>query len=294
VHLVWNKDLYAAVGLEGGTWFSGGVPFPDDEMFDLGLPCAYDGEAAQVFVLTRAAIHVLSDDEISKILSKGVYLDGPALDLLNARGFGNLTGFKTVRVDTVDRMTEFLPHPLNGPYAGRRCDNRQSFVWWMVPAHLLEKTDPQAESLARLLDYSWEPVHECAMGVFENELGGRVCVQGYYPWTYLQNLSRSAQLKSVMRWLSKDSLPGYVASYHKMNLWIRQMAEGKLAAAVTNASFDEATGVELLLRTKAETIQVWDMDNRNRIVECTGADGPYKKFVLPTIPPWEIRLIVTE
>jgi hypothetical protein len=72
------------------------------------------------------------------------------------------------------------------------------------------------------------------------------------------------------------------------------MAEGKLAAAVTNASFDEAACVELLLRTKAETIQVWDMDNRSRIVECTGADGPYKKFVLPTIPPWEIRLIVTE
>lgn len=294
VNVVWNEDLYAAVGLEGGTWFSGGAPFPDDEMFDIGLPCAYDGKAAQVFVLTRGAIHVLGDDDLRAILSKGVYLDGPALDLLNERGFGKLTGFKTLRVDTVDRMTEFLPHPLNGPYAGRLCDNRQSFAWWMVPAYLLEKTDPGAESLARLLDYSWEPVHDCAMGIFENELGGRVCVQGYYPFTYLQNLSRSAQLKSVMRWLSKETLPGYVASYHKTNLWMRKSAGEKPVAALTNASFDEALGVELLLRTESEKVRVWDMDNQSTVVESTGTDGPYRKFVLPTIPPWEIRLIVAE
>ncbi|MBM4090407.1 MAG: hypothetical protein FJ276_13445 [Planctomycetes bacterium] len=293
VHVVWNQDLYAAVGLEGGSWFSGGVPFPDDEMFDIGIPCAYDGKASQVHVLTRGVIHTLDDREIREILSQGVYMDGPALDLLNARGFGDLTGFRTIGVDTVDRMTEFLPHPLNGPFAGRQCDNRQSFVWWMVPAHLLEKTNAGAESLARLLDYSWEPVHDCAMGVFENKLGGRVCVQGYYPWTYLQNLSRSWQLKSVMRWLSRDSLPGYVNSYHKMNLWVRQAPGGQIALALTNASFDEADGVELLLRTESGEIRVWDMDNDSTVVESAGLDGPYRTFPLPSIPPWELRLIAT-
>jgi hypothetical protein len=293
VHVVWNRDLYAAVGLEGGSWFSGGVPFPDDEMFDIGIPRAYDGQAAQVHVLTRGVIHTLDDREIREILSQGVYMDGPALDLLNARGFGDLTGFRTVGVDTVDRMTEFLPHPLNGPFAGRQCDNRQSFAWWMVPAHLLEKTNPKAESLARLLDYSWEPVHDCAMGVFENELGGRVCVQGYYPWTYLQNLSRSWQLKSVLRWLSRDTLPGYVGSYHKMNLWMRAAPGGQFALALTNASFDEAVGVELLLRTPSRRIRVWNMDSDSTVVASVEVDGPYRKFTLPTIPPWEIRLIVT-
>jgi hypothetical protein len=293
VRVVWNQDVYAAVGLEGGSWFSGGVPFPDDEMFDVGIPCAYGETAAQVHVLTRPVIHVLDDDQIRKILSQGVYMDAPALDLLNDRGFGKLTGFRTIRADTVDRMTEFLPHPLNGPFAGRQCDNRQSFVWWMVPAYLLEKTDPGAESLARLLDYSWQSVHECAMGVFENELGGRICVQGYYPWTFLQNLSRSSQLKSVMRWLSRDTLLGYVGSYHKMNLWTRPVADGNIAAALTNASFDEAVGVELRLRTPSQKIRVWDMDNQSVVVESAGTDGPYQTFLLPEIPPWEIRLIVT-
>jgi hypothetical protein len=79
-----------------------------------------------------------------------------------------------------------------------------------------------------------------------------------------------------------------------MNLWIRQTAEGRLAAAVTNASFDEAIDVELLLQAKAEKVRVWNMDNESTVVESTGVDGPYRRFVLPTIPPWEIRLIVTE
>jgi hypothetical protein len=103
---------------------------------DVGIPCAYDGQAAQVHVLTRGVIHTLDDQEIRAILSQGVYMDGPALDLLNARGFGDLTGFRTIGVDSVDRMTEFTPHPLNGPFAGRQCDNRQSFVRFWAPIWL--------------------------------------------------------------------------------------------------------------------------------------------------------------
>ena len=56
----------------------------------------------------------------------------------------------------------------------------------------------------------------------------------------------------------------------------------------------EAICVELLLRTKAEKVRVWNMDNESTVVESTGVDGPYRRFVLPTIPPWEIRLIATE
>jgi hypothetical protein len=191
-------------------------------------------------------------------------------------------------------MTEFLPHPINGEFASRRCDNRQSFVWWLYPAYLLERTDPKAQSLARLLDYSFEPVHDCSMGVFENKLGGRICVQGYYPWTFLQNLSRSWQLKSVMRWLSKDTLSGYIASYHKINLWIRQPQNGKIALAFTNASFDPAENVTLMLHTKHKNITLYDMNCSPLIIPSKESNGPYQKFVVPFVAPWQIRLLVTE
>jgi hypothetical protein len=275
-------------------WFDGGEIFPDQEMFDIGIPCAYDGKDAPVYVLNRTVALVLRDKSIQDILSRGLYTDGPTLDLLNERGFGELTGFKTFRRDPMDRMTEFVDHPLNGAFASRRCDNRQSFPKWHYPAYLLEKTAPQAQSLARLLDYSFESVHDCGMGVFENKLGGRICVQGYYPWTFLQNLSRSWQLKSVMRWLSKDTLPGYIASYHKINLWIRQPQNRKIVLAFTNASFDPAENVILLLRTGNKTIKLYDMDCHQLVIQSNESDGPYRKFIIPYVDPWHIRLLVTE
>ncbi|HSL03157.1 MAG TPA: hypothetical protein VK901_06420, partial [Nitrospiraceae bacterium] len=63
--------------------------------------------------------------------------------------------------------------------------------------------------------------------IYENKLGGRVCVSGYYPWDHLHSLSKTSQMKAVMRWLSRDRLPAYVASYHKVNLWAREPQRGR-------------------------------------------------------------------
>jgi hypothetical protein len=75
-------------------------------------------------------------------------------------------------------------HPLNGPFAGRKRDGRQSF--WKGPAALLRPLSATAQPLSRLIGYAGDELCPCAMGVFENELGGRVCVAGYYPWIFLQ------------------------------------------------------------------------------------------------------------
>ena len=117
---------------------------------------------------------------------------------------------------------------------------------------------------------------------------------GYFPWTFLHNLSKSSQTKSIMRWLSKDRLPGYIASYHEINLWVRQPQDEKVALALTNSSFDSAEDAVLLLLTDCRTIRVWDMDCRKTTVTSVGSDGPYRKFVIPAVGPWQMRLVVTE
>jgi hypothetical protein len=132
------------------------------------------------------------------------------------------------------------------------------------------------------------------MGIFENNLGGRICVSGYYPWTFMENLSKSSQVKAVFRWLSKDSLAGYVSSFHRVNLWIRDGGTGKLAAALTNSSFDEGKDIELLLRTTKNTISLYDMSCKKTEIRSSGKDGPYMKFIIPSVGPWEIRLVKTE
>jgi hypothetical protein len=119
-------------------------------------------------------------------------------------------------------------------------------------------------------------------------------VAGYFPWTFLHSLSKSAQMKAVMRWLSKDRLPAYVASFHKINLWVREPEGGSVAMAMTNSCLDPARDVILLIRTDRERVSVFDMDGAQTQVRTSGSDGPYRRFVIPVIEPWHMRLVVSD
>jgi hypothetical protein len=196
---------------------------------------------------------------------------------------------QTLFVDCIEELTN---HPLNGAFAGRQRDCRQSFNHF--PGCAIKKTNPKAESLSRLVDYAGAEKANTAMAVFENRLGGRVCVSGYFPWTFLHSLSKASEMKSVMRWLSRDRLPAYVASYHKVNLWARQPSEGHLAIALVNSSFDPANDLALALRTSCNRITVYDMEGRPQTVSESGRDGAYRRFILPRLEAWSARLVVTE
>ncbi|MEI6971887.1 MAG: hypothetical protein WCL44_10260 [bacterium] len=291
----WSKDSFAAAGIKASGW-----PVPDDwsvmvgkagELFEIGLPAAYSLDDARVTALTGDAPLALSESELRTVLSRGVYMDGPALERLNAMGYGEYTGFTVARYHDKDCIEEMVPHGLNGPLAGRRRDNRQSFVWWNVPAAELVPTSPAAQPLSRLVDYGNRQVAACSSGVFENALGGRICVAGYFPWTFLQNCSKSAQLKSVFRWLGREALPGYVASYHKINLWVREVGQGRLAAALINTTLDAACNVELMLRTPQTEIGVHAMSGEKATVRSSDADGTYRRFVLPALPAWQMMVV---
>jgi len=225
------------------------------------------------------------------MLASGVYMDAAALTRLNQMGYQELTGFEVERVVPNDCIEKLTGHPLNGPFAGRERDCRQSFNHW--PAEVLKQRDPKAEILAGIVDYTGREVAPASMGVFENRLGGRICVAGYFPWTFVHSLSKSAQMKSVMRWLSKDRLPAYVGSFHKINLWAREPERGSVALAMTNSCHDAARNVVLLLLTDKAEISVFDMECRETKIAASGSDGPYRKFVIPAIDPWQMRLVVT-
>ena len=63
---------------------------------------------------------------------------------------------------------------------------------------------------------------------------------------------------------------------------------------MSNDSLDPAENVVLLLRTDRPRLRVFDMDGRETAVEVGESDGPYRKFVVPRVGPWEMRLLVTE
>ncbi|MEI2724366.1 MAG: hypothetical protein V9H26_12795 [Verrucomicrobiota bacterium] len=193
----------------------------------------------------------------------------------------------------VDCIEEFTPHPLNGPFAKRQRDCRQSF--YRVPGYVgyvLQPHDPKVETLARLVDYGGQELSPCSLAVYENPLGGRICVSGYYPWDHLHSLSKNSQMKAMMRWLSRDRLPAYVASYHKANLWVREPDHGRIAIALLNSSFDAADGLDLTVATSAAEARVFDMQAKEHVIRASSTNGPYRHFMLPAIEPWTMRLVV--
>jgi hypothetical protein len=289
---IWNKNTIIADNAESGTWLEGSAATSANEIFGIGIPASYSGDHAKVAILGKDVVPALSDEEIRKVLSTGVYMDCEVLKQLNERGFGKLTGFEISGSENKDRIEKFSSDPLNGRMAGRERDNRQSF--WMLPAFTLRPTDKKAASLAGLIDYSGKKVSSCTAGIYENELGGRVCVSGYYPYTFMESLSKSTQMKNIFRWLSHDELPGYVASYHKINLWIREPVNGNCSLAFTNSSFDAAKDVVLMLRTDKTALRMYDMQCNTTLIRSIERDGPYQKFVINNVDPWEARLLTTE
>lgn len=292
VNAFWNKDSYVTVNADDGSWPGSGNPVVSQEIYNIGIPASYSQKHASVTMLGKDNVLALTRDQIASILAGGVYMDAGALSQLNAMGFNDLTGFEVISSENKDRIEKFTDHPLNGAFSGRERDNRQSF--WNSPAYSLRKTSEKAQIIASLTDYTGKKVAACTTGIFENNAGGRICVAGYYPWTFMENLSKGSQMKSLFRWLSKDSLPGYIASFHRINIWIREPVSGNIALAFTNSSFDPARDVILKLRTEREKIKVYDMDCRETVIRSSGTDGPYSEFVIPYVDPWQMRLVITE
>lgn len=302
IQTFWDKNSAVSGNIESGYW-NGWPGLVSHELYNIGLPASYSNTNADVFILGKNNIYNLSSREIIGLLSKGVYMDVEALNLLNEKGYGEYTGFKVAGSRTDDCIERLTDHPLNGKFAGRERDTRQSF--WDTPAYFFEKTDPQAEILSSVIDYTYlndlhnryspQNIADCTMGIFENKLGGgRICVAGYSPWSFNETLSKSSQLKTVFQWLSHDRLPGYIESYHKINLWIRETQEGNTTLAFVNSSFDAAENVVLALNTDKNKIKVVNMDCEEQVISARKEEGKYKQFIIPTVDPWQILLICTE
>jgi hypothetical protein len=290
----WNKDSEAACNLRN-KWFGppeGLDPHFADEWFEIGIPMAYGPEQAQMAMFRSFSPYSFSEKELLGWLAKGVYLDGPALETLNEMGYGELTGFKVTGYDEIDCIEVLGGHPLNAGQKGRMRDCRQSF--WKCPCAILEPTADGAQSLAKAVDYGGKIKAACSMGVFENKLGGRVCVSGYYQWSFVLSHSKSEQCKNVVRWLTKDTVPAYVSSLHKIGLWARENAGGQKILTILNQSMDIAEGLTLKVLTDKITLRVLDKNMLETVMPCSGTDGGYKVFVLPALPAWSMLLAVTE
>lgn len=206
---------------------------------------------------------------------------------LHELGLGEHAGFAIRGQKDKDTVEQFCQDPINGRFAGWHRDCRPSF--YPQPAWLIEPLSPAARPLSEIVDFASHRFGP-ASGVFENRLGGRVAVFGYYPWRSLQSLAKTSQLKAVCRWLSRDTLPAYVSSYTKAAVWCRRDPQGRPALLLLNASADSQASVSLHVRD-VDGIEVTRASGQTEVLQKTGTDGPYRVFHVPRLGPWEAALL---
>jgi len=278
-----TRDIWAA-GIGPGN----ADPLPClSELAEIGLPPAYSRAGSKVNLLAGDAVRAFTRGELEELLSEAVIVDGRALGHLQALGLAELVGFEVTGTRDRDTIERFTDDPLNGCHAGWWRDCRPSF--WRTDAFVLRALSDQARPLAELIDFN-RTVSGPVMGASENRLGGRVAVLGYYPWTSLQNLAKSTQMKALCRWLSRDRLPAYVSSFHKVALWCRRDAKGQMVIPLINASLDTVTGVRLHVR-EDRPFRLMRLDGRETDVRAADRDGDYTVLELPALGPWEMGLI---
>jgi hypothetical protein len=293
VWTAFTRDHFA-VSQADGDWFAP-LPFRGsdlqyiNEFAEIGIPLAYSPQGARTAALSGDGCFDFSEEELLKLLGGGLILDGPALARLHEMGLGEHTGFAVRGKKEKDTMERFSDDPLNGRFAGRRRDCRPSF--YPETAWLIEPLSPQSRPLSEIVDFTAKSFGPTS-GVFENRLGGRVAVFGYYPWRSLQSLAKTSQIKAVCRWLSRDALPACVASYAKAAVWCRRDPRGRQSVLLLNASLDPQPSIALLL-LDAGPLEMTRAGGQTEVLRKTGMDGPYSIFDVPRLSPWEPVLLTS-
>jgi len=226
----------------GSEWFLEG---PDDDinvplgLAAMGIPLTVESEGSCGTVLAGRIAEGLDDSELEEILSGGVYMDTRTLEVLHRRGFGEATGV---------RMGEFHPHcvemltghELNGADAG---EGRRKFPG-PNGCSILEPLSDVVSVLAEVADEASGRILGPSLTLFENNLGGRVAVASYSPFSHLGRRAKQTQVIDLFRHLSKNRMPVLIRGNHRV--WpIVRSGRNLTAVMLFNCSFDQICNLQV-------------------------------------------------
>ncbi len=289
IHTGWTTDAQAATG-EGEFVNQYGGMFASyaRELFTFGLPECYNINKANLIMMNGQSTATMSDNEIRKILSGGVYLNCSALEYMKKRGFEDYTGFATDKEIPVDAIECYTNHPINAGFEGNLRNCRQAFHGG--DSFSLKKLSDRCENVSKLVDYHNNQWTDCTCGIFENELGGRICAAGYYPFDWISDYNKTIQLKRLFLWLTKGNLISFVDSYHRIRN-ITLTGNGKIRVTLFNTTNDNAENIRVAVRTDKNEAVLHTMYNGNKNLTAEKAENiygtEYRYFTVEKISAYE-------
>ena len=207
-----------------------------------GIPfqCTFDLDRDEVYTLAgEKNVSRFTDDDLRKLLSGKLYVDGPAAAALCERGFEKQLGVKAEMVDfRFNREVNVQTHACYGisKAAG-------------VPK--LTLLDDKAEVMTELGygAYAGAEIERVAPATvfYRNELGGFVCTSAFHQdIPYAQyNEARNRWYLEIFDKLNGKMLPVVCTEQQEVMTMTRDFADGNKLLYITNLNFDDLESIKL-------------------------------------------------
>ena len=251
----------------------------------VGVPLTMDVKNAYGAVFVGDLPDGYTDEELLGFLKKSVIVDHTALKAFERRGLGKYFGVRTVGDEIQDSAAEYYTDcEFNKGFENVARDVHPAF--YGGGACLLEAFSPGVIPLSVLKDPKFR---ELGLGaaLYENELGGRVCVFGYAAYQKIDSLGKLVQIRNVERFLTGNGELTWFIEPCLAAQFVRSNGK-KTMATIINLSLDPLNNEHFSIRgaQKARLLK-----NGAESYITADADGV---FSLPVLLPFETCTLLTE
>ena len=256
-----------------------------DKLGPLGIAMTTDGAHASATLLAGKTIRCFEPDELEKVFGGNVFMDWEALMELEKMGHGDWAGVKLADAPYGGTCIA-TEHPFNGPFAGHGHISYNG----MEPRKLIP-LDDSVEQLA-FVRRAYDAVGGyCCITKYENALGGKVIVDSYDPWNYVDDAHKLYLLSSIADWFEAPVRLRWEdpMCVSRIQPCIRTDGE-KAALLLINASLDESYPVQALVRGNMTRAVLVHPDGGETELSCA-REGDRLCVQVPPIGGWEIATI---
>jgi len=278
------------VNAEGDPWNSFIMNFGEPiQLSAIGLPLCPDSSLASAAIITSEAASGLTSEELRRLFSGGVLLDGPALEVLQKRDLGFDLGVSAEKVETA------VYERLSGDELNKASKDAR-WCSYQGDFHSLSFNGCSHRILGSAFSINDDVPLGCVTALVENSLGGRMGILGYNGFQNNISSAKRMQLLEMADWISRGRLPVILETPAQVVVCPRLDRLGELkCVTLLNASIGETQPLSLRFRTKSPcAVTLFSAEGPWILPLETRKEGDETLVAVPPLDPWSLVFLTLD
>ncbi len=238
-------------------------------VFGIPFYCSFELDRPGIYMLAgEKAVARFSDDELKKMLSGKLLVDGQAAVAITKRGFAEYLGVKAEVKSFRFNREYFTPGDFIGsgknqytPYLSALAGGAEVLTWYgyspSAGSDELEKVAP-------------------ATVIFRNSLGGVICTTGFCVGVFTNdthNLKRKLWMLNVLERIGGKTVDFSVEHEQNFAALTRKNPEGEVIMAILNLNFDPVENLSIRCSVKPSAIRYLTPEGKWEKIDFQYTDG---------------------